>query len=771
MSYKDIYEKAELFYLGKDVDENFHVTDALTLVKNKNFTTHAAIIGMTGSGKTGLGIALLEEASIDNIPSIIIDPKGDMGDLLLTDPDFSIDKFKKWVQEDALTKGENLELFAEKTADTWKKGIESFYQDSERVKKFQQVDKTIYTPGSSVGVGINILSFLKKPSQELINDIDSFTSYLSSTVSSLLSLIGLDNDTSDAEYVFLSQIIKNEWLKNRDLTIESLIGMIINPQFKKIGVIPLESFFPKKERLKLANSLNSVIASPDFEAWLFGDDLDIQKILYDKNGNAKVSIFSISHLDERKRMFFVTFLLNKIVAWMRMQPGSGLLKTILYMDEIYGYFPPVKNPPSKEPLMILLKQARAFGLGVVLSTQNPGDIDYKGLSNIGTWFVGRLQTERDIEKVVDSLSSKIGTGYSKKEIMNLLRDMKKRTFLLKSVHDDGIRLFTTRWVLSYLKGPLNKKEISELMKNKKIKFNVQNEENNKEPLFENFVKNNPISDVLQRYDVLPGVKRYIPTILAEVSVHFSDARRGIEYQKTDILNLVPSITCNWSEAGTIEDKSIYSLQPPSDIYYALLPECIKKDNKLKNCKTLLKNYIYINEKLTIYRCRKLKIESKIDENYEDFVLRVKNLLRQNKDEEIEKIKERYQKQIERLNKRLKDAHSRLEKEKADKTSSIINAGISLISALFGGKSVSRIGSTVSKGSRVLKEGSDVKRAEEKIEEIKNSIFKIEQELEDKIYKIDEKYNIDNYDIEEIFIKPKKSLINIEEISILWKPVN
>ncbi|HHD74333.1 MAG TPA: DUF87 domain-containing protein, partial [Nitratifractor sp.] len=350
---KAVYEKAGLFYLGKDVDKStFEATEILTLLKNKNFTTHAAIIGMTGSGKTGLGIDILEEAAIDNIPSIVIDPKGDMADMLLTDPDFKPESFLPWVEDEAKSKGADPLEYAAKTAAMWREGIESFGQDSNRVAKFAAVDKTIYTPGSSAGIGINILSSLSTPSSEILEDTDSFTAYLGSTVASLLALVEIEaNPLESKEFILLSQIIANAWRSGQNLGIDTLVGAVINPPFKKIGVLPLESFYPQSERFKLANKFNSVIASPAFMGWLSGESLDIQKLLYGSDGNARVSIFSIAHLNESQRMFFVTLLLNKIIAWMRLQSGSNRLRAMLYMDEIYGYFPPIKNPPSKEPMI------------------------------------------------------------------------------------------------------------------------------------------------------------------------------------------------------------------------------------------------------------------------------------------------------------------------------------------------------------------------------------------------------------------------------------
>jgi len=771
---KEIYEKAGLFYLGKDVDKSsFELTDILTLLKNKNFTTHAAIIGMTGSGKTGLGIGLLEEAAIDNIPSIVIDPKGDMGDMLLTDPKFDPNTFKEWVEDEAKAKGEEPLEYAKKIASMWKEGIESWGQDSSRVERFSKVDKTIYTPGSSAGVSINILSSLEKPGSEIMDDADNFSQYLTSTVSSLLTLVGIEaNPLESKEFILLSQIIAKAWQSGINLSLESLVGAIMQPSFKKIGVLPLDSFYPQSERFKLANKFNSVIASPSFIGWLSGESLDIQKLLFDKDGKAKVAIFSIAHLSDSQRMFFVTLLLNKIVAWMRRQSGSSRLRALLYMDEIYGYFPPTKNPPSKEPMITLLKQARAYGLGVVLSTQNPVDLDYKGLSNIGTWFIGRLQTKQDISKVIDGLGGKIDSSFSKEEIASLLANLKKRTFFLKSAHLDDIRLFGTRWVLSYLKGPLKKDEIAKLMANKKQQIDTKEPKSisqSSSDYVENIVLN---GNIIQRYEPdITGKKQYFPTIAANVEVQYIDTRRLIDLTKEFnlYLNLENITNCNWDEEEILEEPlNSFPTKAPKGAKFKPLPNFILEDKDLKNCQRELKEHIYSSHKLELYRCKKLRLESKVDESYEDFVVRVKDLLQDKFEEALEKLKDRYKSKFDRLEAQIQKAAMQVQKEEADQTSSLISAGLSIIGALFGRSTINKIGTAVNKGSRVLKERGDISRAKAKLQELQERLEELKNELEEKIDELEEKYSIDNYEIDTIFIKPKKSAIDIEEIAILWR---
>ena len=774
---QEIYEKLGLFYLGKDIDKiTMESTEALTLLKNKSFTTHAAIIGMTGSGKTGLGVGIIEEAAIDNIPSIIIDPKGDMGDLCLTDPDFSPKTFEPWVKDEAQAKDADVSEYAAKISVMWKEGIESWGQNSERVEKFKNVKKTIYTPGSSAGVAINIMSSLDTPPVEIMQDSDSFSAYLKSTTVSLLSLIGIKADPLDSkEYILLAQIIAKAWLAEDDISIETLIGKIISPSFKKIGVLPLEDFYSQDDRFKFATKFNALLASPSFSLWLKGETLDIQKLLYDENGKAKVAIFSISHLNDDERMFFVTLLLNKYIAWMRRQSGTSALKTLLYMDEIFGFFPPTKNPPSKEPMLLLLKQARAFGVGVVLSTQNPVDLDYKGLSNIGTWFIGRLQTTQDIDRVIDGLGGKVGSSFDKSEIKNILANLKKRTFFLKSAHLDDIRLFGTRWVLSYLKGPLKRDEISALMKEQKeaqsIKKDSVDEMVKKSQNFESY--QNIDSSIPQYFEPDTSAQnQFYPTLMARVKVYFYNQRRGIDEEKELTLSMEldsKQQTVRWDDAAEESlDFERFPHKAPSNAKFQAIPEIILKDKALRRVIRELKEYLYQKENLELLRCVSPKLEAKVGESRADFIVRLQDILNDKKGREIEKIKVRYASKEKVLRDRLLRAKERVEKESADSTGSMIDAGISVISALFGRATPAKIGRAFRKGSSILKEYGDMSRAEERVAKVNEDIEILNEELEDRIDQFDEKYNVDNCKIDTFTIKPRKTDIDVENCAVVWR---
>jgi hypothetical protein len=459
------YEALGSFYLGREIDP---ATGAdrpdLLLYDSRDLTTHAVCVGMTGSGKTGLCISLLEEAAIDGIPAIAIDPKGDIGNLLLAFPELQPADFVPWIDPgEAARKGLTAEAYAAATADTWRKGLADWQQDGERIRRFREAaEVAIYTPGSTAGRPLSILRSLSAPSPELRNDPAALAERVASTIASLLALVGIDADpVQSREHILLSAIVQAAWSEGRSLDLAALIQSIQKPGFDKIGIFDLETFYPTKDRLQLAIRLNNLLASPGFVTWMQGEPLDVQSLLYTPSGKPRIAVISIAHLNDAERMFVVTLLLGEVIAWMRRQSGTSSLRALLYMDEIFGYFPPSAMPPSKQPLLTLMKQARAFGLGVVLATQNPVDLDYKGLSNAGTWFIGRLQTERDKARLIEGLLSTNG-GADKQELERLLANLGSRVFLMRNVHDDAPVLFRTRWALSYLRGPLTLAEIARL---------------------------------------------------------------------------------------------------------------------------------------------------------------------------------------------------------------------------------------------------------------------------------------------------------------------
>ncbi|MFA4925760.1 MAG: hypothetical protein WC524_03815, partial [Candidatus Aminicenantales bacterium] len=462
-----VYEKLGLFYLGKEVDPgNLALKPGYLLYDSKDLVTHAVCVGMTGSGKTGLCVGLLEEAGLDGIPAIIVDPKGDLGNLKLLFPDLKPEDFCPWIdEEEAGRKSLSPDDYAREQAGLWKKGLTEWDQDQERIRRLlKMVDISIYTPGSQAGLPLSILKSFDVPPPAILDDPEALSENVSTTASGLLGLLGLEADPIQSrEHILISNLLHSAWKAGQGLGLPSLIKQIQNPPLKRIGVFELDSFYPAADRFKLAMMLNNLLAAPGFEAWLTGDPLDIGSLLYTPAGQPRLSIISIAHLPEAQRMFFVTILLNQLLGWVRQQPGTSSLRAIFYMDEIFGFFPPVSEPPAKRPLLTLLKQARAFGLGLVLTTQNPVDLDYKGLANAGTWFIGRLQTEQDKNRLLQGLSGLAG-GLDMDQVSAQISRLKSRVFLLHNVHEDKPVLMTTRWTLSYLRGPMTRQQIMEVMK-------------------------------------------------------------------------------------------------------------------------------------------------------------------------------------------------------------------------------------------------------------------------------------------------------------------
>ena len=469
------YEKLGQFYLGReyDLEKKSSADKNLLLYDSKDLVTHAIVVGMTGSGKTGLCIDLIEEAAIDGVPAIAIDPKGDLTNLLLTFPDLRPEDFRPWINEDdAARKGVSADEYAAQQADLWRNGLTSWGEDGERIRRLKAAaDFAIYTPGSNSGIPVSIVRSFAAPPPALREDAELFRERVATTATSLLALVGIAADpVKSREHILLSTLFTNAWTDGQDLDLEGLVNQVQKPPMGRIGALDVEKFYPAKERDDLALRINGLIAAPGFAGWLEGEALDIGAFLRSAAGKPRVSIFSVAHLSDAERMFFVAILLNEIYGWVRTQSGTTSLRAILYMDEIFGFFPPVAEPPSKRPMLNLLKQARAFGLGVVLATQNPVDLDYKGLANTGTWFLGRLQTDRDKQRVLDGLEGAAAAQsatFDRKSMEELLAGLTNRVFLMNDVHEDGPVVLESRWAMSYLRGPLTRDQIKVLMNDRR----------------------------------------------------------------------------------------------------------------------------------------------------------------------------------------------------------------------------------------------------------------------------------------------------------------
>lgn len=472
------FEKLGAFYLGRTYDlAHRRPTDELLLYDSRDLVTHAVIVGMTGSGKTGLGIGLLEEAALDGVPAIAIDPKGDLGNLLLTFPDLAPADFRPWIDEtEAARTGTSADALAEAEAETWRRGLAAWGQDGERIGRLRSaVDLAIYTPGSTAGLGLSILRSFAAPTPEVREDEELLARRVATTVSGLLTLLGETVDPlRSREHILLSSLLRAAWKAGENLDLAALVARVQSPPLSRIGAMEIEAFYPAADRFVLATRLNGLLAAPGFAAWLDGEPLDVDRLLFTPESRPRIAIVSIAHLGDAERMFFVSILLNEVLGWARRQPGTSSLRAILYMDEVAGYVPPVANPPSKGVLLTLLKQARAYGVGTVLATQNPVDLDYRGLGNTGTWFLGRLQTEQDKARLLDGLEGALAgrEGFERADLDRMLSALGKRVFLMHDVHETRPEVFETRWTLSYLRGPLTRDEIRRLVAARRARAGV-----------------------------------------------------------------------------------------------------------------------------------------------------------------------------------------------------------------------------------------------------------------------------------------------------------
>lgn len=793
------FEKLGMFYLGRPYDlATKQAKPGWLLYDSKDLVTHAVCVGMTGSGKTGLCLSLLEEAAIDNIPAIIIDPKGDLGNLMLTFPGLKGEEFKPWINEDdARKKGLSPDDYAQAQAELWTKGLASWQQDGARIQRLRDgADVAIYTPGSNAGLPVSILKSFAAPSADVREDAELLRERISTTVTSLLGLLGVEADPIQSrEHILISTILDQTWKNEEDLDLAALIHAIQAPPVPKIGVMDVDSFFPSKDRFALAMKLNNLLAAPGFQAWLEGEALDIQQLLYTPTGKPRLAIFSIAHLNDAERMFFVTLILTQMVGWMRAQSGTTSLRALLYMDEIFGFFPPVANPPSKLPLLTLLKQARAFGLGVVLATQNPVDLDYKGLANTGTWFIGRLQTERDKARVLEGLegaSSSIGKKFDKGRMEQILAGLGNRIFLMNNVHEDEPVVFETRWCLSYLRGPLTRTQIKALMdkargKGQRAKGPAQDKETDS-ALLPGAARPMLPPDVPQYFIPLRGARPngselvYAPMLLGSSRIRFSDTKSSVDTIQ-DVIVLAPiaegAIPVDWDRA-TVADLAVGDLEPaPAEgAQFLPLPASAGKGKSYADWNKDFGTWLFRTQKVELRKSPSTKEVSKPGETERDFRVRLQQTGREQRDKAAEALRQKYTPKIATLQDRIRRAEQTKAKQQAESRSSqmqaAISVGASILGAFLGRKTISatdigRATTAIKSAGRVMKESQEVSYAEENVVVLQQQLADLEAQ-----FKLESEALVAASDplhekLETIVIKPSKANIAVKLVALAWTP--
>lgn len=785
------FEKLGSFYLGRKHDLAAGETRPdLVLYDSKDLTTHAVCVGMTGSGKTGLCLSLIEEAALDGIPVIAIDPKGDLGNLLLAFPELRPSDFRPWIDSSvAAQKGITPDELAEKTAELWRKGLSEWGEDGERIARFNKaVEKTIYTPGSSAGVPLTVLKSFAAPPQAILDDSDTLRDRVQSTTSGLLALLDIDADpVRSREHIFLSNLLDRAWRDGRSLDLPGLIHEIQQPPFEEVGVIDLEKVFPAKERFELGLKLNNLLASPSFASWLEGEPLDVKRLLYTTEGRPRLSILSIAHLSDAERMFFVTILLSEVLSWMRSQPGTGSLRALLYMDEVFGYFPPTANPPSKRPMLTLLKQARAYGLGVVLATQNPVDLDYKGLSNTGTWFLGRLQTERDKVRVLEGLegaSAQAGSRFNRSEMEATLAALGSRVFLVNNVHEDQPQVFHTRWAMSYLGGPLTRDQIRTLMADRKAALAEQQSEpttkshdaaspvaSTSRPVVTASIPQKfwPVSDDLSREVQV----HYRPALLGYGRLHFVRASYDVDQWKDCVvLQTVHGALREpvWDSAMVFEQTTEPREQPVAGAQFADLPSPLANEKNYSGWEKELVDHLYHSERLNTWRCEVLGACSEAGETEGDFRIRMTQLAREKRDEAKEKVRRKYQKRIDRAKQAVRKAEGYLRQQKSQFWMRLFGFLTSIVQAVLGvvGMGRSRGVSTTSV-NQTMRERGEANRAEQRLEDKQFALEELQEQLQTELEQLELNFKPQNLSLEKLELPPIKGDIRVDRVELVWLP--
>ncbi|MEO5632970.1 DUF87 domain-containing protein [Gaiella sp.] len=788
------------FRLGKSIDPATGKpgTDDLVL-GSSDLTTHGVIVGMTGSGKTGLAVVLLEEALLAGIPALIIDPKGDMANLALTFPDQAPASFEPWVSaSEAQAEGITIAQLAETTAATWREGLAAQGIGPERIQQLRDAaDVTVYTPGSSAGVPLNVIGSLRSPQLAWDTEAETLRDEIEGTVTSLLGLVGVSADPlSSREHVLLSNLIENAWRAGRDLDLGTLIGEIQSPPLRKLGVFEIDAFFPPADRTSLALKLNALIASPAFAAWGEGAPLDPQSLLFTPDGKPRAAILYLAHLSDEERMFVTTLVFSKLVTWMRGQSGTSDLRALAYMDEVAGYVPPTATPPAKKPILTIFKQGRAFGLGLVLSTQNPVDLDYKAMANAGTWLVGRLQTENDKARVLEGLRSAAG-GADIDALDVSIGALQKRQFMLVSAKGGPPRIFGTRWAMSFLRGPLTKEEVEQLMSGAPRPVAVPGnaaaapaaplaaDESSLAPAAADGVTVSyvdPGAPWAAQVGAATSAASLHAFVAARVSLRYDDTAAGIDETQEFEALYGPLDTGFDLDAETVVDFDDRDFRPdaPAGAAYVLPEAPIGEATFFRAAARDVQARLVANRALEISRNRALKLTSRPGETEEAFHERCDEAGQVNADEETVKLTKRLEARKERLENALALAQRRVAEldtqTKSRQANELITGAGAVLGALFGGKRSARsitnaVGSVASKRGQTASSSARKDTAEAKVQQTTDDLAALEQEIIDEVTAIDEKWRAVAEEVEPVAIRLEATDVRVTDVRLVWVPVD
>ncbi len=814
-------ERLGSFYLGKKYDlEAGKILEEPVHYDSRDLTTHAVCLGMTGSGKTGLCISLLEEAALDNVPAIIIDPKGDMANLFLTFPELRPEDFQPWINpDDAGRKGLSVEEFAQQTAASWREGLAQWDQGPERIRLLKAAaDLSVYTPGSTSGRPISILDCFNAPNLDWALEEEALRERIQGTVSALLGLVGIDADPlRSREHILLSTLLEHYWRAGESVDLGKLILAVQDPPIRRLGVLDLDSFFPQKDRVGLSMMLNNIVASPAFAAWLTGDALDIGSLLHTAEGKPRHTIFYIAHLSDAERMFFVTILLEQVITWMRSQPGTTSLRALLYMDEVFGFFPPVAQPPSKRPMLTLLKQARAFGLGCVLTTQNPVDLDYKGLSNAGTWFIGRLQTERDKDRVLDGLEGVIaesGASTNRQELDRLISTLGSRVFLLHNVHEEAPVVMYTRWAMSYLRGPLTRSQIRDLVGPLPVTPNgvsaaapgvptaagasavdapgLPDHLGARPPALPVSVPQAylPVSrgerEALREWSQgeaagsEPGAVRlvYEPALLGLATVNFLDSRSGADEARDYARLILPrdlSSSARWDDAVPLQitDRDLDSRADADALFVQDVPAAVDSAAEIKRLEKDWSEALYRGEQLLLSFNPKLKLHSKVGETEDEFRARCRKVAEDERGDEVDDLESKYKDKLRGLQQKVDQAERDVSNKRATYDARKREEAVSWIETAVGWLGIFGRKKSLSSGATKRRLTGAALAAVQDAEAIlarrKEDIEDLAKQEEREVEALARKWNEAADTIEEYVVRPRRTDVRVTLVTLAWAP--
>ena len=785
------YEQLGLFYLGRrfDLSANARQNEPI-LYESRDLVTHAVCIGMTGSGKTGLGISVIEEAAIDQIPVLAIDPKGDLSNLLLTFPNLDPRDFAPWIDErQAQSEQLTRDAAAERVAARWKKGLAEWDQDGARIARLKSaVDIRVYTPGSSAGTPLSVLKALRLGTEEP----EEAAAQATTVAASLLSLAGVNDVGPHSREHALVAALLSRGGPDPQTDLPRLVEQILRPPFDRIGVMDLETFYPARDRQELALRFNSVLATPGFDIWMRGDPADLSTMLFDATGRPRIAIVSVAHLDEAQRMMAVALVLNAAVQWTRRQGGSSSLRALIYMDEVFGYLPPVANPPSKLPLLTLLKQARAAGVGVMLATQNPVDLDYKALSNTGTWFLGKLQTERDKSRVLDGLQG-VSSAWTREQLDTTLTALRSRVFLMHNVHEQEPVTFETRWALSYLRGPLTREELRRAIRTPATEPTLDAAYPAEAGLHAAHSIHAAAAATPSEKPVLPaGVTEYFlpspvapaayePVLYGSALVQYADTKRGIDVT-VPVQAITPvtdgALAVSWEAASLIDvpPDSLARSAANDAARFGALPAAARNVKSYAEWARDFEQWIVRAQPLRLYSAPAYKLSSRPGESESDFSARVQQAAREKRDAAVEKLRARYAPRVARATDKIRRAEDSVAREQQQvsqqKTQTVVSLGATLLGALMGRKAVSmstlgRATTTARGVGRSMKEAADVAQAQERHRAAEEELQAIDAELQREVQALHE--SAPQVVVETTEVKAKRGGVDVRLVALAWKP--